>query len=615
MPQFTDEALEQALTGEEAPQRDDSGLLEFTEEVTEEKITAKLKKYNSTWKQFFSSYETKLKGFYNLYRNMEHTIEGVSVKVPEVFAIVETQLPHLLNSIFGQSQIIDAKAKYQDPEGQKTYRVKSYINQLIKDVCDGKAKSEIIIKNMLIYGWAVAKMYWNTKPNVDFDVMSGEIVETNSAHPDFDLVDPFCFAFDTTNQSLDIQNCEWVRERNFKTKNQLLQMRDSGECAWFNEDDMATGENVGRKVRDNTRKSEDKDKNTYYDEFWFTCYYKDEEGNHVSDEYIAWLLSDKKVIKFQKNPFKRKMFAITRAYSNPNEFLGMGEGEVIGPLANQLSLTHYQLGKTTKKVGQHLTVIDASAGISPENLRRVESGVLFVQNKGGIDFERTSDAQDIGMLVKVEEYLESKIEGITGIGKTLQGEAVGDITATQASYQYQNASNRIAMKLSHIQEGLIKVLAENFFLMNKQLLRYPVEFFDTNNNLIQLTPMDFVGNYDWIPMGSISQANKALQLSQNQQFIASLVQASQASMQTPKPFSVDLATAIEQYVAPYANMPNLSQVLIKLDGAPAQMGQVPSVPTQEGPNPPVQGVSPAVGVNSIQPEAVGNIEQGANSAF
>lgn len=556
---------------EQEIQRDDARHLQFNNELTEGKINQKIKGYESQFDKYKSTYEKNLRTSYNSYKNQQVTVEGVSVKIPEIFTIIETELPHLLNSIFGQSQIVDATAKFDDPNGQRTYKVKSYVNRLIKDNCNGRKKTESIIKNLLIYGTSVVKVYWDTEPDTDVNVMSGEIINVDSSHPNFDLVDPYTFAWDLSNESHDVKNCEWLRERIFIAKDKMKAMRDNEECGWFDDDEMTSTENKGKKERQkDSGASENSSNTTYYDEYSSTIFSKNEEGKVISEEYVIWNLAGQKVIKFIKNPQKTKMYAVVRAYENPNEFIGQGEPDVIGALSSHLSYVHYQLGKLVKKVGQHLTVVTPAANISPENLRRIEEGVIFVDNAEGLSFEKQMDGQDVGVLIKAKEYLDGQIESVTGIGKALSGESIGDVTATQASYVYQNASNRLALKLTHLQEDFIKQIAEKFFLLSKQLLTVPVQFFDMNNNLLALAPEDFIGNYNWSAVGSIMAANKALQLQQNTQLIQQIIQLTQASQQSANPLTFDGLQMLQSLIAPNISVPDMDKFVFPVNLAAQQ---------------------------------------------
>jgi hypothetical protein len=624
-----DQGLQALLAPEEVPmeqQRDDSAHLQFTQELTESKILAKTKKYESSFDKFKSTYEKNLKTAYNAYKNQQVTQEGVSVKIPEIFALIETELPHLLNSIFGQSMIVDATPKFDDPTGARTYKVKNYINRLIKDNCDGRKKTEAIIKNMLIYGTSVVKIYWDQDPDHDVDVMSGNIIDVESSHPNFDLVDPYTFAWDLSNESHEVKNCEWLRERIFISKDKMKVLRDNGGCGWFEDDEMTSTENKGKSERQkgSTASDDASSSITYYDEYSATIYSKDDSGKYVANEYIIWVLSGNKVIKFIMNPQKTKMYAVVRAYENPGEFMGLGEPDVVGALSSHLSYVHYQLGKLTKKVGQHLTVVTPAANISPENLRRIEEGVIFVDNAAGISFEQQMDSQDLKALIGAKEYLDEQISSVTGIGKALAGDSIGDVTATQASYVYQNASNRLALKLTHLQENFVKVLAENFFLLSKQLLTAPTQFFDLNNNLLQLAPEDFLGNYNWNAVGSIMAANKALQLQQNQQLIQQIIGLCGASMQSPNPITFDGLQMLQTLIAPNVSVPDMSKFVFPISEVAPPPGQAPlpgqgPIPQQpgNGPVPPQGPMDPNgqamnIGTPNQSIEA-GDIEQQAST--
>src|ERR1035437_6493119 len=109
-------------------------LMQFTDSLTADKVLNKVKSFNSAWKLYSPAHYTKLKQNYNMYRNFEYMVEGVAVKIPEVFQIIETELPHLVNSVYAHSEVVDMKPRYQDVNNEQTYKVKTYINKLIKDV-------------------------------------------------------------------------------------------------------------------------------------------------------------------------------------------------------------------------------------------------------------------------------------------------------------------------------------------------------------------------------------------------------------------------------------------------------------------------------------------------
>jgi hypothetical protein len=580
---------------------DETGWMNFTPEHDEQKVLEITRKYEAQWKKYASIYEKNLNNCYSLYRNQNLISEGTSTKVPETFALIEIELPHLLNALFGQSSVIDARAKFQDPGEERTYKIKNYINNLIVKVCKGEKKTRNIIKNELIYGTSFIKVWWDNDFDLDINPMDGSVVKINSGHPNFDLVDPYSIAWDTRNQSQDLQQCKWLRERIFINKDEMKVMRDSGECGFFNDDDMTSTQNKGRMRRqkeagDNVAEEDI----TYYDEYSCTLYCKNPEGRMEAKEYIIWVLAENKVIKFFENKMQRKMYCMSRAYDLPNELVGLGEPDVMGALASHASYVHFQLGKTIKRVGQSAAILTPDANMSPEELRSIEDGVFYVDDAKGLTFQPSMDPTNIEVLMKSKEYLDKQIQNVTGIGPALQGESIGDVSATEASYVFQNASNRLALKLVSLQQDFMQQLAEMMFLLAKQTLQEPVSFFDTNNNNVSLTPADFLGNYDWEANGSITQANKALQLAQSSQLAQQMIQLVQMSKMSSHPLDFNGMEILSGLVAPYTNTPDLSRYVFPM--------QVPP-PMPVNPNGVPGGADGAMAhAGQVQPNAAGAIQ-------
>lgn len=578
---------------------DEDKLLDFSHGLEEEEILEKLKGWNSSWENYSNTLFPKLTKYYKSYRDMEYENQGTPVKIPQVFTTIDTMLPHLVNNIFATSYVVDAKPKFIAPDMQKTYKVKNYINALLKDVNQGRKKAELIFKNLLIYGYSIVKATWNDDPDIDINPISKEVEKINSAHPDFYLVDNFSFAWEPNYQEQNLNGLEWCRERIFISRNKMKKMRDSKQCGPFDDSDMTKGEDKGKESRDSDSKN--KNKGTFYDEFWCTLYEKipvtvkqpvmhpetgapmmdamgqmvlqdveTGEYNTIANEYRVWLLANNKIIKFERNPYQYKPFTCVRCISSPFEFIGMGIPELIFSIANQLSLTNYQAGKMVKKIGQSVTWVDGSAGLSPYNLERIEQGVVFLKNINGVKSEQSFDPNNVKVLMEYAQYLQTEVETITGVTKFLQGTDIGDMTATQASLISQNSTNRLASILTHLQEDFIVPLAEMFFLMNKQLLEIPVDFIDNNDNLVTMQPDDFLGNYTWLCVSPTTISNKALQLQQNTQALAQFIQGSHASMAGPPQFQyvVNQIPFIMNHIAPNMNIPDISNVIIPISSLP-----------------------------------------------
>src|ERR1035437_1095726 len=300
----------------------------------------------------------------------------------------------------------------------------------------------------------------------------------------------------------------------------------------------------------------------------------------------------------------RKMYCLCRAYDMPNELTGLGEPDVIGALASHASYIHFQLGKTIKRVGQQAALLTPDANMSTEELRSIEDGVFYVDDIKGLSFQPSMDPENIKVLIESKEYIDKQIESVTGVGSALQGESIGDVTATEASYVFQNASNRLAIKLGSLQNDFMKRMAELMFLLTKQTLQEPVSFFDSNNNNVELQPQDFLGNYSWRCDGSISQANKALQLGQNTGLVTQMIQLVGASQNSSTPLDFNANEMIQGLISPYTNTPDMSRYVFPR--APMPMPQMgpdgqPMDPTQGGMQP---GGSPDIQSMGMEPKGL-----------
>lgn len=418
------------------------------------------------------------------------------MKVPLAWTLIETEMPHLINAIFGQTTIIDLKAKFDDPGNDKTFKMKSFLNNNFINVCDGEEKFTNIERTALIYGTAAVKVWWNAEEELELNQADGSMQPVNSAHPDFDLVDPKSFAWDRGNATKLVKNCRWVRERIYKEKEEMLMMRDNGKCGWFNKSDLATAQNKKQTIsaQSNTSMTSDSERKTYYDEYQCTMFDKDENGKYTQAEYLVWVLAENRVIKFVPMPLNRKMYAIGRCYDFPGEFMGKGEPDTIGALAEHSGYIWYQLGKTVKRVGQQMTLVGMGSGLSPEQMRTIEDGIFPVDDISQITFQPSMDATDVQVLAGAFKTIKEEIADTTGVGPALQGESIGDVSATEASYVFQNASNRLEMKLKNMQKGLIEPIAEMMFLLCKQSLTDPngITFFTSDNKPQHILPEDFI---------------------------------------------------------------------------------------------------------------------------
>lgn len=297
-----------------------------------------------------------------------------------------------------------------------------------------------------------------------------------------------------------------------------------------------------------------------------------------SKEYRIWFLANEKIIKFEENIFGRSPYSISSPYPVPFQIYGQGESEVIGGIANRLSLNNYQAGLLASKIGKSPYLIGPNSGLMPYNLTLLEEGVVFSKDINDVKPLPSIDPENLNAILKFGEYLQAEAEMVTGVTKFLQGTDIGNMTATQASLIAQNSTNRLATKLEQLQENYIVPLAEMLFLLAKQNEQAPKSFRDSNNNLINLEPEDFYGEYTWSSTSPVTISNKALSLQQNLSLVEMMGKASQASMNTPWPADVNYNVAMKSYIQPFTDISDISAVFV-------QRGAMPTSPMPpQGPN-------------------------------
>lgn len=583
--------------------------LEFSEDLTEESITEKLKGYNDAWAKESAKLFPRLASFYKFYRDQEYDLNGQFVKVPIVFTTIEIETPFLLNNLFAQSDVVDCKANFDDSQdSDQPVRVKSYINDLIVSKDKGRSKALEYIKNFLIYGYSISKAYWNSTPAIDIDPVSKLNIAKPNSKADFYNVDPFAFAFDLTKETNSIQETQWCRERIFLSKSSMKEIRDNGLCGDFADDDMTSTEDKGKK----TRHPDSKDTGTYYDEFYVRLWTKSHvndpntgedtgESKTESKEYRIWLLGNNKVIKFQENIFGKKPYVVASCYPIPFSLIGMGEPEVIGGIANRLSLNNYQTGLLAAKIGKSPYLIGPNSGLMPYNLKLLEEGVLFSKDINDVKPLPSIDPENLEALIKFAESLQAEVESTTGVTKTLQGADVGDITATQAAIIEQTSTNRLAIKLEQLQENYMVPLAELLFLLTKQNVKDP-QSIKSNGDLITLQPQDFFGNYTWVSTSPVTISNKALALQNNTALMGQLAQAAGASQSTPWKYVINYGAGIKKLIQPNLSVGNLDDIFVPMPPPPPPIPQPnPQFPSQGPLLSPQMNVGNPAGINPVAP--------------
>ncbi len=521
------------LTEEQVEEVEGPKALDLPKGLTLTKVENLAAKWHRQWDDASNELIETWKRNRELYRKFEkRTDSKITYKVPVIFAQIQTELPHLVDSVFSKSEIVKPYPKEEiDPD--TVLKVKNYINKQIIVSCAGRRKITDVVQNFLIYGTSVAKTFWDYTPARKFDVNTNTWNTVENVQPNFIPLDIFDFMISPDYRGYNVQEAEWAAHKLWLSKDELKKLRNKKEIENVDESifDVNTSESQAN-AQDTTTKpisgEEGKGKNPNkigVIEYWATITWEI-DGELTTDEFYFWMLEDK-CIKFKHNDYATKPFVSVRCYRMSDTFFGLSEVDVMKAYAAQMGDIHTKAGMLAKKVGQKLTYYEPSSGFDAQRAKRTEDGMVILDD-GGLSKIRTEDTtagQDLGVLVNYLASLNQNIQNATGINDILQGEEGGDKTAAEASILNQNGSARMREKLKNLQDEFLVPLAAQMYCHAQQLIINHT--FSYQNNMYSLTKEDFAGEYDWIALGTLFQSNKAVRNTQLTNLAQQLTAAAQ----------------------------------------------------------------------------------------
>lgn len=512
-------------------QEEENNPIELPAGLSVGEVESLANKWNASWQVLFDKKKSQWEQNYRMFRHFDKDlVENTSQRTYEIWANIQSEIPHLINSIFTKSEVVKGMPKFEDVNGN-SYKVNSYINKMIVVGNQGRRLAADAIQDFLVFGNVISKTYWDNEESPEFDITIQEWVNKYQGKPSVYNLDIFNFAIDPSFVGHDINKAQWCRERIFFNKHDLIQLMESGEILPVSEE-LLEGANAesGKDIRDRIDGlSPNKKDKVFVDEFWAKMFWKDEFGVQKSGKFYFWILGGK-LVKFKTNIFNSSPYKIARCYRLAHEFFGVGDADVMASLSENINVTHSQGSLLAKKVGQKLTILGPGVGVDPQQLKNKENGVITVKDMNQIKTENTTAGADLGTLINYKASLKSDLANAVGINDIMRGEQPGDMTATEASILNSNASARLAMKLANFQDEWLVPVAASFYNLSKQFIDTYSMFVD--NQLIQLTQQEFVGDYDWVAQGSTSLANRNLRIRQMTEIAQQLAQASLTAAQS-----------------------------------------------------------------------------------
>jgi len=448
--------------------------------VTNKELANKIVSRYTTSRNWREPLKQKWDDFYDLYRGVLNSstksMWQANIFVPYAFSTIETIVPRL---VAGRPQI-DVMPR---EEGDADYaRVQSYLIDFQWDQCDMDKMLPDIVRQMLIYGTSVVKVYWDKKVETveeevevdpDFPELGSQKVEvekTTKNQPVVEMVDLYDFFWDPKGH--DIDSCGWVAHRTYRSYDYLLKMQKQGlyknitllekdkTKPFKGETDKVTRTNaLGTSDPQSVSGDSDKEANIELIEYW-------------EDDRVVTIANRTVVIRDDKNPFGhgKKPFVKFVDQSVPKEFCGIGELEPIETLQKELNDMRNQRMDNASLILNRMWLVANGANVDEDELVSDVGGIIHTDKIEGVQALYPPEIPNSSY--REETLIKADIQqttGITDYTKGVASDALANETATGISMMQEASNARIKLKMMNIEMG-IRQIGELLTSLNKQFI-------------------------------------------------------------------------------------------------------------------------------------------------
>jgi hypothetical protein len=339
-----------------------------------------------------------------------------------------------------------------------------------------------IVRQMLIYGTSVVKVYWDKKVETveeeieidpDFPELGSQKVEvekTTKNQPVVEMVDLYDFFWDP--KGFDIDSCGWVAHRTYRSYDYLIKMQKQGLYKNVNllekdktrpfkgETDKITRTTaLGTTDPQSVSGDSDKEANIELIEYW-------------EDNRVVTIANRTVVIRDDKNPFAhgKKPFVRFVDQSVPKEFCGIGELEPIETLQKELNDMRNQRMDNASLILNRMWLVQNGANVDEDELVSDVGGIIHTDKIEGVQALYPPEIPNSSY--REETLIKADIQqttGITDYTKGVASDALANETATGISMMQEAGNARIKLKMMNIEMG-IREIGELFISLNKQFI-------------------------------------------------------------------------------------------------------------------------------------------------
>lgn len=475
-------------------------------------------------------------------------LQRANLKLPYAWNIIETFTPQIIEAFTAESPYIQAvPRKTWDPEASQKYTemAESITGHYSYQIEQMKFFEDFttFVKNMLIYGTAIAKVGWTKnekmlparqKRMVD-GVETFEKIEqpvTLYEGPTFNTIDIIdFFPYWGATRPGDIQSMPGCCHRVYRTLNDLKAMEKKGDKGIY--DNL---EDVAGDIKQNGYNAWTEPSTVSVDypqsmhdyavdqwpgqklkgkiEIWeWWGQYEDEDGQ--MREKVITIANGRTVIRFDDNPYDYgfKPFLACVDHPVPGEFYGEGELQPLYSLFREASaLRNARLDQTNQAVNR-MFIIDRNAGINVRNFYSRTSGIVLANDINGI---KAMDVPEVpGSSYQELSQIDYEIQNASAMINASQatsnlGQAFGN-TARGIGFLQGTMTSRMGMKIRNLENMVMRPLGQRLAMLNRQFLSnemWAEVNGDQTNPFQELSADDFYNSWDFSAVAAIDRINR-----------------------------------------------------------------------------------------------------------
>ena len=455
--------------------------------------------------------------YYRMYRairdDTKHNYAGrAKLFIPYIFATIETIIPRLI----GSKPTINAVPR--EPSDIENADINSSLFHYNWDIMNMKRKIKIWVKQALIYGTSIAKIYW-------------QFEEDKYDQPNVDILDVFDFFVDP--DATNMEDAQYViqrAERNYDYLAKNDNYKLPKELAFKIQQDEYK---VQRDAILGLSKPNDKDsKKVEILEYWGNF---DINGDGINEECLLVIADKEYLIRAELNPYEhgKKPFIRLVDIEIPSSFWGIGEVEQLSSLQYELNDVRNQRMDNVTLILNRMWKVDKNADVDEQDLISQAGQIIHTGRMDGIEPlitpDVTTSAYNEETLIKADIQLVSGVTDYTqgqGNKSMAGGGGLANNTATGIMLLQEAGNQRFKYKLDNIEDALID-LGEQLLALNQQFLDKEMKLRivgEGRTRWIEMNPDNLKGNFDIaVEAGSTQPMNKSVRRAEARELLQAVI--------------------------------------------------------------------------------------------